>query len=304
VASAERPLSVEELWTPPREGQLRWLRFVFRHNKAALFGGVLTSLFLLTGLAGLVMIAVPSLHHLYLDQNLSDALQPPPADGGFGTDALGRSLLARVVAGTGVSLGIAAAVTAISLLVGGITGVLAGYHRGKVDLVISGVVDVAWGFPIVLLIVILAGVIEPGLLVVVLGISLINWAGFARIIRGEVLKLREQDFIRAAEAVGVPTWKIMLRHIAPSVIGPTLVMGSYYVAITIIAEAGTAFIGVGAQPPTPSLGQIIAEGQNYWAQDVWVVAIPGAVLALIVLGLNTLGDGLRDLVDPRLRTRG
>jgi peptide/nickel transport system permease protein len=304
VASAENPLAVEELWTPPSQGRLRWLRFVFRHNKAALFGGVLTALFLLTGIAGLVMIAIPGLHHLYLDQDLPNALQAPPAAGGFGTDPLGRSLVARVVAGTGVSLGIAAAVTAISLVVGGTIGILSGYHRGKVDLLFSGVIDIAWGFPIVLLIVILAGVLSPGLWVVVLGISLINWAGFARIVRGEVLKLRERDFIRAARAVGVPTWKIMVRHLVPNLIGPTLVLGSYYIAITIIAEAGTAFIGVGAQPPTPSLGQIIAEGQNYWARDVWVVALPGAVLALIVLGLNTLGDGLRDLVDPRLRTRG
>jgi peptide/nickel transport system permease protein len=109
--------------------------------------------------------------------------------------------------------------------------------------------------------------------------------------------------VRAARAVGVPTWRIMLRHFVPNLIAPTLVLGSYYVAITIIAEAGTSFIGVGAQPPTPSLGQIIAEGQNYWARDLWVVAIPGAILALIVIGLNALGDGLRDLTDPRLRTR-
>ena len=175
---------------------------------------------------------------------------------------------------------------------------------GKSDLFLSGVVDVAWGFPIILIIVILAGVLEPGLKTVVIGIALINWAGFARIIRGETLKLRELEFVRAAQALGAPTYWIMLRHIVPSVIGPTLVLGSYYVAITIIAEAGTSFIGVGAQPPTPSLGQIIAEGQNYWSQDLWVVAIPGAILVLIVLGLNSLGDGLRDLVDPRLRTRG
>jgi ABC-type dipeptide/oligopeptide/nickel transport system permease subunit len=304
VASTESQVPVEELWTPPDEGRLRWARFILRHNRAALFGGILTTLFILTGIAGLVMIAIPALHPLYLDQNLANALQPPPAAGGFGTDPLGRSLLARVVAGTGVSLGIATVVTIISLVVGGIVGILAGYHGGKTDLFLSGIVDIAWGFPIVLIIVILAGVMSPGLLTVVVGIALINWAGFARIIRGEVLKLRERDFVRAAHAVGVPTWKIMTRHIAPNVIGPTLVLGSYYVAITIIAEAGTAFIGVGAQPPTPSLGQIIAEGQNYWAQNVWVVAIPGAILALIVLGLNTLGDGLRDLVDPRLRTRG
>lgn len=270
---------------------------------AALFGGILTTAFLLTGIAGILMLAVPSLQDLYLHQELGNALQPPGKGGLFGTDPLGRDLLARVVAGTGVSLAIASIVTAISLTLGGLVGMLAGYYGGKLDLALSGVIDITWGFPIILVIIILAGVLSPGLATVVLGIALINWAGFARIVRGETLVLRERDFVRAARAIGVPTWRIMLRHLVPNLVGPTLVLGSYYVAITIIAEAGTSFIGVGAQPPTPSLGQIIAEGQNYWARDVWVVAIPGAVLALIVIGLNALGDGLRDLTDPRLRTR-
>jgi peptide/nickel transport system permease protein len=296
--AADIPL---EVTAPPR---MRLLRDVASRSRATLVGAVLTGAFCLTGFAGLVMIAVPSLHHLYLRQDLSGALESPLDNGLFGTDPLGRDLLARVVAGVGVSLAIAVAVTAISIVLGGLIGIMAGYYRGKVDLFLSGVVDVTWGFPIILLIVILAGVLGPGLLTVTLGIALINWAGYARIIRGEVLKLREQDFIRAAQAVGAPGWRIILRHIVPNVIAPTLVLGSYYVAITIIAEAGTSFIGVGAQPPTPSLGQIIAEGQNYWASDHWVVAIPGGVLVLIVLGLNMLGDGLRDLVDPKLRTRG
>ena len=288
----------------PRPSRLRDALRVARRDRAAVFGVVVTSAFLLTGIAGLLILGIPGLHDLYLKQDLGAALRPPLDHGVFGTDPLGRDLLARVVAGTGVSLAIAAVVTAISLLVGGVVGILAGYYRGKLDLVLSGVVDVTWGFPIILIIIILAGVLSPGLTTVVLGIALINWAGFARIIRGEVLALREQEFVRAAKAMGTPDRRIMLRHLAPNVIAPTLVLGSYYVAITIIAEAGTSFIGVGAQPPTPSLGQIIAEGQNYWSRDVWVVALPGAVLALIVLGLNALGDGLRDLTDPRLRTRG
>jgi peptide/nickel transport system permease protein len=287
-------------WRPRR---LRDALAAIRRDRGALFGAVVTAAFVLTGLAGIVMIAVPDLQGLYLQQDLAHALEPPGENGLFGTDPLGRDLLARVVAGTGVSLAIAAIVTVLSVLVGGVMGILAGYHRGKVDLVLSGVVDITWGFPIILIVIILAGVLSPGLVTVVLGIALINWAGFARIVRGETLVLREQDFVRAAAAIGVPVWRIMLRHLAPNLVAPTLVLGSYYVAITIIAEAGTSFIGIGAQPPTPSLGQIIAEGQNYWAQDVWVVAIPGAVLALVVIGLNALGDGLRDLADPRLRTR-
>jgi peptide/nickel transport system permease protein len=273
-------------------------------NRSALVGSVLTAGFLGVGLSGLVMIAVPSLRHLYLDQNLSAALKPPGQSGLLGTDALGRSLLARLVAGTGVSLAVALIVTSISIAVGGLVGIVAGYYGGRVDLLLSGVVDITWGFPVILLAVVLTGVLSPGLPTVVLSISLINWAGFARIIRGEVLVLREQDFIRAALAVGASGRRIILRHLAPNVIAPTLVMGSYYIGITIIAEAGLSFIGVGAQPPTPSLGQIISDGQNYWSIDSWIVLLPGLLLVLIVLGLNTLGDGLRDLVDPRLRVRG
>jgi peptide/nickel transport system permease protein len=287
----------------PRPRRLRPALGHLVRDRGALVGAILTSAFVLTGIVGILMLAVPSLRDLYLHQDLSAALQPPNASHPFGTDPLGRDLLARVVAGTGVSFAIASIVTVISLVLGGVVGLAAGHYGGKVDLALSGVIDITWGFPIILVIVILAGVLSPGLVTVVLGIALINWAGFARIVRGETLALRERDFVRAAKAIGVPTWRIMLRHFVPNLIAPTLVLGSYYVAITIIAEAGTSFIGVGAQPPTPSLGQIIAEGQNYWSRDLWVVAIPGAVLALIVIGLNALGDGLRDLTDPRLRSR-
>lgn len=280
------------------------VRYAVRRHPSLIFGGVLCGLFGLVGLVGLTLLAVPSLHHLYLQQDLEATLKPPGTSGyPLGSDQLGRDVLWRIVAGTGVSLGIAAVVTTLSIVIGGAVGLISGYYRGGADVVLSAIVDITWGFPIILLAVILAGVFAPGLTPVVLGIALINWAGFARIIRGETMSLRERDFVRAGRAIGMSNPSIIRRHIIPNLVPPTLVMASYYVAITIIAESGLSFIGVGIQPPTPSLGQMIADGQNYWSNARWLVVEPGAALVLIVLGLNALGDGLRDLLDPRLRTR-
>lgn len=292
----ESPDAVESVQETTKRG-------LFRRSRAATFGGVITFLFVATGAVGLVMIAHPGLNYLYLDGDLSTTRQPPLSGHGLlGTDALGRDLLARVVAGVGVSLAIASTVAALSILIGGLIGMLAGYHGGRLDTLLSGLIDVTWGFPMILVIIILAGVLSPGFTTVVLGIVAINWAGFARVVRGDTLKLRELDFVRASRAIGAPHRQVIRRHIAPNLVAPSLVFASYYVAITIVAEAAVSYLGVGAQPPTPSLGQIIAEGQPYLNSDPWMVATPGLVLVVIVIGLNTLGDGARDLIDPRLRT--
>ncbi|HEU5432240.1 MAG TPA: ABC transporter permease, partial [Thermomicrobiales bacterium] len=190
-----------------------------------------------------------------------------------------------------------------SVVVGGLAGAVAGYYPGPVDTVISGVVELTWGFPLILLAVILAGALGPGLVATVLAIGLVNWAGFARIVRGEVLGLREAEYVQAAKAIGLRDRTVLWRHIMPNVVPPTLVMASYYVALAIVIEAGLSFIGMGAQPPLPSLGVMIAEGRNYMFQSPWVTTIPGVAILLIVLALNFFGDGLRDALDPRLRGR-
>jgi len=162
---------------------------------------------------------------------------------------------------------------------------------------------VTWGFPVILLAVVLAGVFAPGIWIVVLAIACINWAGFARILRGEAITLRDRDFVKASRALGTPPRKVIHRHLIPNVLAPTIVLTSYYLAIAVIAEAGLSFIGVGIQLPTPSLGAMIADGQTYWTISSWVVLLPAAVLATLVVGLNALGDGLRDVLDPRMRGR-
>jgi peptide/nickel transport system permease protein len=271
-------------------------------NKLAVVGGVITCFFLIVACIGIAIMYVPGWDDLYINQRLRQTLVLPLHEGFLlGTDNLGRSVAWRIAAGTAVSLFAGVAVTILSMTFGMLMGSIAGFSGGIVDRLISGFIDLVWGFPVVLVAVIFVGLLEPGLTAVILAVSIVNWAGFARIVRAQVISLKERAFVEAAHALGVPGWKIVVRHLIPNMLGTALVMGSYYIAVTVIAEAGLSFIGLGAQPPTPSLGQMIADGRNFLYVNPWAALLPGIAIALIVLGLNALGDGLRDIFDPRLR---
>ena len=287
---------------PPRAHRpgVRALRRLAR-NKLALLGSIVALLYILAGIFG------PFLVGDYAQQDLMATFVRPfdssnPASAGhiLGTDQLGRDMLARLVMGIRISLLVGFGVTLISLIIGTVAGALAGYYGGIVDTIISGIVELTWGFPLILIAVILTGAMGPGLGATMLAIGLINWAGFARIVRGEVIALRRREYIEAARTVGVRDGRMLVRHIFPNVLAPVMVMASYYVALAIIVEAGLSFIGLGAQPPLPSLGVMIADGRNFILVDHWVSTIPGIAIISIVMGLNLLGDGLRDALDPRM----
>lgn len=288
---------------PPEQSRIALAWHALRRNPGALAGLVVVVCYVAIGLVGLMAWWRPDvLPDDYAAQDLMATFAPLGTEGHIlGTDQLGRDMLSRLVVGIGISLAVGFGITAISMAIGLIAGALAGYYRGWTDTIISGMVEITWGFPLILIAVILAGALGPGLTATVLAVGLINWAGFARVVRGEVLHLREREFVQAAMATGVSDRRILIRHVLPNTLAPVMVMATYYVAAAIIVEAGLSFIGLGAQPPLPSLGVMIADGRNYILLDHWLSTLPGIAIVIIVMALNLFGDGLRDVLDPRLR---
>lgn len=268
-----------------------------RHNKMLLFGSVLGIAVLLTAIFGpMVSGADPTA------QSFSETHLPPGSEGHLlGTDQLGRDLAVRLFIGIRVSLIVAAGVTLLSLILGIVIGLIGGFIGGWQDRTIRGVVDFVWGFPLILVAVLFAGGLGEGLVPVILAVGLVNTAAIARVVRGEVLALSEREFIEAARAGGLSTQRIMWRHLFPNILAPAFVLASYYVAVAIIAEAALSFIGLGAQPPTPSLGGMVSDGRNFLQLNHWESTIPGLTIVLLVLSVSLIGDGLRDVFDPRLR---
>ncbi len=230
------------------------------------------------------------------------SLRPPGGRFHLGTDLLGRDLLSRILYGARVSLGVGFGVEALAAVMGLLVGVAAGYFGGRVDAVLMRVTDVVMAFPsLVLAIGIMAVFQAPGLDKVVLVLVLLGWTTIARVVRGEVLALKHREFVVAARALGVRDGSVIARYLLPNLMGPFLVAATIGVAGNIVSEAGLSFLGLGAQPPTISWGSLLAEGQSFLTTSPWVAVFPGVALVLTVLGVNLLGDGLRDALDPRLR---
>src|SRR5436190_10950080 len=234
-------------------------------------------------------------------QDLPNRLQGPTWQHWFGLDELGRDILARVLLGARVSLMVGIIVVGVSSIVGMAVGGVSGYYGGRIDQGIGRVMDVLMAFPGMLLAIALVAVLGPSLVNVVIALAIIGWVGYARLVRSQVLRAREFEYVTAARALGADTTRILIRHVLPTALPPLLVQATLGMAGAILAEAAVSFLGLGVQPPTPSRGSMINGGRVHLLDAPHLTIFPGLFLAIVVLGFNFLGDGLRDAIDPRRR---
>lgn len=221
----------------------------------------------------------------------------------MGTDSLGRDILSRVIFGTRIALMIAITSMGIAFVVGSFLGALAGYYGGWVDAVIRTAIDTTWAFPAIIMGLALASILEPDLTTVLVAIGLVFWGVFARLVRGEVLSLRELDFIKASEAIGLSDTKIIFRHLIPNAIIPAFVVVTLQMGNAIAVAASLSFLGLGVQPPTASWGIMLSTGRQYITSAWWISVFPGLAIVLVIMSFNFLGEGLRDTIDPKLEDK-
>src|SRR2546428_620552 len=257
----------------------------------ALFSGVLLMALLAPLLAPQDPIAI----------NVRERLLAPSAAHLFGTDDFGRDVFSRVVWGSRLAVRLGTLSVLVALAGGIVLGLVAGYYGGWVDQVISRVFDLIFAFPSLLFAIAIVAILGPSLDNLVVGLGLFGWAGYGRLIRGSVLSARQREYVEAARAIGARATRIMARHILPNVMAPVIILSATRFGAALLAGSGLSFIGLGVPIPQPEWGAIMATGREYLGTAWWITLFPGALIAVAVLGVNLLGDGLRDVLDPRLR---
>jgi peptide/nickel transport system permease protein len=281
---------------PPRPRWRQTLGLLARNPTAAVAATVLLLIVLVAILDEAIAPTGPN------EIAVEDRLQPPSLDHPFGTDDLGRDILSRVVLGAAVSLRVGFLAVAFALVVGTVIGLLAGYYGRWVDDVLMRAMDVLFAFPAVLLAIAVLAVRGPGSGNTALAIGIVYVPVFARVTRASVLGVREEVYVRASRSVGASDWRLLTRHVLPNAAPPIIVQTSISLAFAVLAEAALSFLGLGTQPPNPSWGLMLAEGRGFIDLAWWLAFFPGMAIFLTVLCFNLLGDGLRDVLDPRQRT--
>lgn len=279
-----------------QKGELRDILKQLRTKKTALAGSIMFLAFVIIGIiAPLISPYDP------LEMHLADSLVSPNQQYLLGTDQYGRDILSRIIYGVQISLFVGALSAGGSVGIGVLLGMLAGYYGGKIDNLIMRLVDTVMAIPLMLIAIGLLAFFGPGVDKIVLVIAISTSPPFARIVRGAVLRTKSSDYILAAKGLGLSDTRIMFRHILPNVIGPILVLGTLTLGAAIMVEAGLSFLGLGVGQATPTLGRLVSEGRDFFRVAPYLVIFSGLTIALIIMGVNLLGDGLRDILDPILK---
>jgi peptide/nickel transport system permease protein len=263
-------------------------------NRAALAGLVVFSLIVLVAITA-PLIAPYNPNAL----NPADSLQPPGSAHWLGTDSFGRDMLSRIIYGSRISVQVGFVAVTISVVGGAILGLLSGYHRGWVDMLVSRLTDVMQAFPGILLALVIIAVLGRNLTSAMIAVGISAMPGYIRVVRGSVLSVREHDYVIASEVIGCSNTRILTRHILPNVIAPVIVLATLGIPNAIIAGASLSFLGLGIQPPTADWGEMLSSGRAHYAIAWWLSVFPGLAIVVTVLAINLFGDGLRDALDPR-----
>lgn len=295
--TATSPATKIELRPPPRAESI-WLDAIRRLSRQPLsiFSGLIVTILILTAILGPILTP-----HDPNAIDMANRFASPSVTYPFGTDDFGRDILSRIMVGARVSLQVGLISVGLSATVGSILGLIAGYAGRMTDEAIMRAMDILFAFPAILLAIAIMAALGRGVGNAMIAIGIVYVPIFARIARGSVLSVREEEFVEAARAVGSTDMRIIFRHIFPNILSPLIVETTLSLSFAILAEAALSFFGLGTQPPDPSWGRMLAEGRAYFQQSVWLGIFPGLAIMLTVMGFNLLGDGLRDALDPRLK---
>ncbi len=280
----------------PREitqAQRMWR--TFKRNRTALVGAIGVIVILLLAIFGPFFMPYDP-----IEQHLVDQLNPPSDRFLFGTDVFGRDVLSRVILGTRFSLIVGLTSVMIAVVLGVPTGILAGYKGGLIDTGVTRLVDILMSFPVLILGLMLRAAIGGGFIGLVLAIGIAITPRFIRLARGPTLSIKEKEYVESAKALGMSEVRLMFRHIMPNVMGDVAVMSTLWIALAIRLEANLSFIGIGIPPPTPSWGEMIRSGVDFLTNAPWISTVPGIFILFTVMSFNMIGDGIRDIIDPRL----